>query len=134
MGMKTPDANSKFPVIKDSEAEGPIPSPWRPVLASIVEAFARHDYRLATGIPGAAPVSEETAAHIREYIKDYGATLVALPQESWNTSVCIWMGDHWDALIDLWTEQEGASDLVLQVQVAEIGGEYVVTVYMVYVP
>jgi len=134
MGMQTPNANTEVPVIKDSEAEGPIPSAWRPILTSIVDAFARHDYRLANGISGVAPVSEETAAHIREYIKDYGATLVTLPQESWNTSVCIWMGDHWDALIDLWTEEEGASDLVLQVQVMEMSGEYVVTVYMVYVP
>lgn len=132
--MQTPDANSEVPVMKDSVAEGPIPSAWRPVLESIVEAFARHDYRLANGISGVAPVSEETAAQIRDYIEDYGATLVKLPQESWITSVCIWMGDHWDALIDLWTEQEGASDLVLQVQVSEIGGEHVVTVHMVYVP
>ena len=132
--MQTPDANSEVPAIKDSEAEGPIPSAWRPMLASIVEAFARHDYRLANGISGVAPVSDEAAAQIREYIEDYGATLITLPQESWNTSVCIWMGDHWDALIDLWTEEEGPSDLVLQGQVTEIGGEYRVTVGMVYVP
>lgn len=132
--MQTPNANTEVPVIKDSEAENPIPSAWRPILASIVEALVRHDYRLANGISNVAPVSEETAAQIRMYIKNYGATLVTLPQESWNTSVYIWMGDHWDALIDLWTAEEGASDLVLQVQVSEIGGEYLVTVYMVYVP
>ncbi len=43
------------------------------------------------------------------------------------------MGDHWDALIDLWTEEEGRSDLVLQVHISE-GSEPLVTVYMVYVP
>ena len=134
MGMQIPNANTEVPVIKDSETEGPIPTAWRPILASIVAAFARHDYRLANGISGVAPVSEETAVHIRKYIESYGATLVTLPQDSWNTSVCIWMGDHWDALVDLWTKQEGASDLVLQVQVSEMGSEYVVTVYMVYVP
>jgi hypothetical protein len=42
------------------------------------------------------------------------------------------LGDHWDALIDLWTEEEGSSDLVLQVHVSEVSGKPFVTVYMVY--
>lgn len=79
-------------------------------------------------------MSEKTATQIRTYIQEYGAKLVSIPQESWATSVCIWMGDHWDALIDLWTEEEGSSDLVLQVHVSEVGSESLVTVYMVYVP
>jgi hypothetical protein len=125
---------TEVPVTKDPENEGPIPSAWRPILKNIVDAFVREDYLLADGVPGVAPVSEQTAAQIREYIQEYGAKLVELPQESWDTSVCIWMGDHWDAMIDLWTEDEGPSDLVLEVDVSEVGSEYVVTVYMVYVP
>lgn len=123
-----------IPAIKDSGHERPIPSAWRPVLCSIVDAFVRHDYGLADGITDVAPVSEETAAHIRQYIGDYGASLVTLPETSWDTSVCIWMGNHWDALVDLWTEEEGRSDLVLRVQVSEADGGYLVEVYMVYVP
>jgi len=79
-------------------------------------------------------VSEKTATQICNYIQDYGAKLVALPEASWDTSVCIWMEDHWDALIDLWTVEEGSSDLVLQVHVSEVANEHVVTVYMVFVP
>ena len=67
-------------------------------------------------------------------IEEHGAKLVSLPQESWATSVCIWMGDHWVALIDLWTEEEGRSDLVLQVHISEVSSEPIVTVYVVYVP
>lgn len=104
------------------------------MLKEIVDAFVRLDYRLADGVPGVAPVSEETALQIREYIEEYGARLVALPEATWDTSVCIWMGNHWDALVDLWTEEEGSSDLVLQVRVAEVAGGYVLNVYMVYVP
>lgn len=122
------------PVTKDPENEGPIPSAWRPTLKNIVDAFVRHDYRLADGVVGVASVSEETATQIRTYIQEYGAKLVSLPQESWATSVCIWMRDHWDALIDLWTEEEGSSDLVLRVRVSEVDSEFLVTVYMVYVP
>lgn len=104
------------------------------MLTQIVDAFVRHDYCLSDGVPGVAPVLEETAAQIERYIKNYGATLIQLPKESWNTSVCIWMGDRWDALIDLWTAEEGSSDLVLQVRISEISDGYVMTVYMVYVP
>ncbi|CAN7457260.1 DUF7668 domain-containing protein [Massilia sp. LjRoot122] len=132
--MRPFNEHTEVSVTKDSKNEGPIPSAWRPTLKSIVDAFVRHDYRLADGVAGVAPVSEKTATQIRTYIQEYGAELVSLPQESWATSVCIWMGDHWDALIDLWTEEEGSSDLVLQVHVSEVGSEPLVTVYMVYVP
>lgn len=108
---------TEVPATKDLDNEGPIPSAWRPTLKNIVDAFVRHDYGLADGVAGVAPVSEKTATQIRTYIQEYGATLVSLPQKTWATSVCIWMGDHWDALIDLWTEEEGSSDLKLQVHV-----------------
>jgi hypothetical protein len=118
----------------DAHNEGPIPSAWRPVLKSIVDAFARGDYELKDGPSGVAPISEETAAQVREYIEDYGAKLIELPPQSWDTSVCIWMGDRWDALVDLWTEDEGRSDLVLQVDVSEADSGYVVAIFMVHVP
>lgn len=132
--MRPRDEQTEVPVTKNSENEGPIPSAWRPVLKDIVDAFVRHDYCLAEGLIGVAPVSEKTATQIRNYLQDYGAKLVALPEASWDTSVCIWMEDHWDAFIDLWTLEEGSSDLVLQVHVSEVASEHVVTVYMVYVP
>jgi hypothetical protein len=132
--MRPFDEHTVVPITKDSENEGPIPSAWRPTLKNIVDAFVRHDYRLADGVAGVAPVSDETATQIRTYIQEYGATLVSLPQESWATSVCIWMGDRWDALIDLWTEEEGSSDLALQVHVLEVDSGFPMTVYMVYVP
>jgi hypothetical protein len=120
--------------VKDAESERPIPSAWRSVLAQIVEAFVRHDYQINAGIPGVAAVSAEKALHIQEYILDYGEELIGLPEETWDTSVCIWMGDRWDALIDLRTRAEGRSDLVLHVHVLEAEKGYVVDVYMVYVP
>ena len=41
---------------------------------------------------------------------------------------------HWDVLIDLSTQEEGRSDLVMQAQIMETNDGYVVHVYMVYVP
>jgi hypothetical protein len=132
--MRLFNEHTEVSVTKDPKNAGPIPSAWRATLQNVVDAFVRHDYCLADGVAGVAPVSEETATQVRTYIQEYGAKLVSLPQESWATSVCIWMGDHWDALIGLWTEDEGSSDLLLRVHVSEVDSEFLVTVYMVYVP
>ncbi|KFN46153.1 DUF7668 domain-containing protein [Arenimonas metalli] len=122
------------PPAKDGESEQPIPMVWRPTLARIVEAFASGDFGLDRGIPVVAPVSAETASQIRMSIADYGATLAPLPDQAWDTSVCIWYGDHWSLLVDLWTEEEGRSDLVLDARVTEAGSGYRTAVHLVYVP
>ncbi|WP_423252184.1 DUF7668 domain-containing protein [Vibrio vulnificus] len=46
----------------------------------------------------------------------------------------MWMETHWDVLIDLWTETEGLSDLVLQAKVFESKDGYKYQIEMVYVP
>lgn len=53
---------------------------------------------------------------------------------TWDSSVCMWMENRWDVRIDLWTVGEGRSDLVLNAQVTEVGTDYLVSIYMVYVP
>ncbi|MES3022459.1 MAG: hypothetical protein V4857_12840 [Pseudomonadota bacterium] len=132
--MRTQNKPLEIAVIKDNKKQGPIPSVWRPVLTQIVKSFVRHDYLLSAGIPGVATVSAETAEQIQEYIEEYGERLIELPEEAWDTSVCIWLGDRWNALIDLWTEAEGSSDLVLSVHITEAESGYLVDLYMVYVP
>ena len=79
-------------------------------------------------------VPKETANQIKEYIEEYGEELIQLSEETWESSICIWMGTHWDILIDLWTEEEGRSDLVLEAWVSENGGGYIFDIGMVYVP
>lgn len=118
----------------DSPSEQqPIPNSWRPTFRDIAAAFAAADYGLVAGVSGVEPISTETATHIQCYIRDYGATLVALPEETWESSVCIWVGDHWDVLIDLWSQEEGRSDLVLHAHVTDTPG-FSVKVHLVYVP
>lgn len=114
--------------------EGPVPTAWRETLQQIVTALAEGDFQLSRGIRGVAPVSAETATQIRDYVGDYGATLVALPEASWSSSICIGYGDHWMVLVDLWTAEEGRSDLVLQARVTEQVSEYLIAVDLVYVP
>ena len=118
---------------ENKSEQQPIPVSWRQTFRDIVAAFVAADYRLVAGVPGVEPVSAETAAQIQHYISDYGATLMALPEETWQSSVCIWAGNHWDTLIDLWTQDEGRSDLVLHAQVTETP-RFSVKVHLVYVP
>lgn len=120
--------------VKDEEAQHPIPTAWRPVFSEIVKAFVRGDYRLTTGIPGVGPVSAKTAKQIKEYVEDYGETLVELPEKTWSSSICMWAGRSWDVLIDLWTAGEGRSDLVLSARVSETKSGLVINIEMVYVP
>lgn len=132
--MNSGKGESLVLAIKDTESELPIPTAWRPVICRVVDAFVRRDYQLNAGVPGVAPVSAKTAEQIRSYIQDYGAELVDLPEETWASSVCIWQGNRWDALIDLWSLSEGRSDLVLSLQVLEAQSGFEFVIYMVYVP
>lgn len=132
--MTNISATNEMPVVKDEAKEYPVPSVWRAVFREIVKAFVKHDYRLKSGITGVASVSFDVAAQIEEYIDDYGETLLELPEETWNTSVSLWMGNRWDVLVDLWTQGEGRSDLVLSAHVSESSNGFVYEVYMVYVP
>jgi len=127
-------SQSQVPVVKDESSEGPIPSAWRPVFRDIVGALVRGDYKLGAGVPGVLPVTDDTAEHIASYVKDYGETLVDLPEETWKSSVCIWTGHRWDAMVDLWTVREGRSDLVLRTFVREADGGFLFDIHMVYVP
>ena len=127
-------SQSEIPVVKDESKEGPIPSVWRPVFRNIVGAFVQGDFKLDAGIPGVSPVTDDIAEHMKSYVRDYGETLADLSEETWKSSVCIWTGESWDAIVDLWTVREGRSDLVLQTFVSEIESGFKFDIHMIYVP
>jgi len=120
--------------LKDESEQQPIPTAWRPVFCAVVSAFVEHDYRLESGVSGVEPLSVDVAVRIQNYIKEYGATLVPLPEETWNSSICMWYGDYWDVLVDLWTHEEGRSDLVLSARVREEKLGFGFQIELVYVP
>jgi hypothetical protein len=123
-----------IPAVKDEKAQRPIPSAWRPTIAAMASALAKRDYRFESRITGVVPASAETADQVESYIAGYGEALTELPEEAWESSVCIWMGSWWDIIVDLWTESEGRSDLVLSAQVREAGEGYSFEMQSVYVP
>ena len=120
--------------VKDGENERPIPHAWRDALAAIVRALADGDCSLASLPDGFIKPTPQDAARIRAAISDYGATITELPAASWDTSVCMWYGPEWDALVDLWTVEEGRSDLVLHAKIREMEEAYSYEIYLVYVP
>src|SRR5688500_13086171 len=88
---------------KGGAHEGPVPQQWRATLAAIVASLARRDELLAAGLDSVDPVPPDTTAACLDAVDAYGEiTLVPLPDETWNSSVALWHGDHWNCLIDLW--------------------------------
>jgi len=118
---------------KDSQAQHPIAMSWRSTLSEVVARIAAQDYFIQ-GIASVDSVPAGTAAQIRDNVAGYGETVVKLPEESWATSVAQWMGDSWEVLVDLWTEESGRSDLVLSVRVFETEVGFRFQVSGVYVP
>lgn len=121
-------------VSKCSEKELPVPSEWRQTFSRIVEAFRTGDFKIEKGIPSVQPISNEDAKRIADNIDSYGSRLDRLPEETWDTSVCRWMDGYWDVLVDLFTVQEGLSDLVLFTRVYENGSSYEFQIQSVNVP
>ncbi|KLT63871.1 hypothetical protein AB669_19235 [Pedobacter sp. BMA] len=124
----------EIPVEKNEEEELPIPQVWRPIFKNIVRAFVDKDYKLSLGVDNVNPISDETAEQMQEYIEEYGEELIDLPEETWDTSVYIYYGDYWNVLIDLFSKDEGLSDLVLNAEVREKDNNYVVDIKLIYVP
>jgi len=122
------------PVIKNEANQEPIPTEWRGFLKSIADAFSRGDYHLECGITGVEPVSTDVANRILRNVQAYGGALALLPESVWESSVCQWMGGYWEVLVDLFTVEEGRSDLSLSVKVYEDGLSYRFHVQGVYVP
>jgi len=120
-------------VEKDEENEHLVPTIWRGSLTAAADALAAGNYTL-TNVSLVQPLDDETAAYIKDNIADYGCTLTALPEQSLDTSISSWQLDHWDVLVDLFTQEEGRSDLVMQVRVVEDGPGFLFNVHLVYVP
>jgi len=126
--------NAVIEPLKDETRGNPVPSAWRETFRDIARALAAGDFNLAHVSPSAPPVSSTRAEQMRSYVTDYGETLDDLPDESWGRSVSQGMGAHWDVLVDLWTVESGASDLVLSVRVFETDDGFRFEVDSLHVP
>jgi hypothetical protein len=130
--MSTPE-ETEVPAVKDAK-QRPVPTAWRRTLQEVVRAFASGDYELTSGIASVEPVGAKLAGRMRGYVKQYPATLVDLPDETWKSSVSQWTGSQWEVFVDLWTAEAGRSDLVLSARVFEAGDGFRIRVDGLYVP
>ena len=127
------DQNEIVPPLKDG-ADHPIATEWRPVICDIVCALVRGDYKLSGCGRHVRLRTPATAEQMQAYIADYGATLVDLPEETWSTSMARWSESQWDVVVDLWTAEEGRSDMILDLRVFEGESGFQFQVHLVYVP
>jgi hypothetical protein len=85
-------------------------------VAAIVESMIDGHPIVVAGIPAVDRVSSEQTNDLYGALAAYGDVhLVRLPGATWATSVTLWMVTKWNCLIDLWTAEEGRSDLELEI-------------------
>jgi len=122
------------PVIKCEDQELPVPTEWRKPLTDIVACLASGEFSKLPSVAPVTPLTDERCSDIELYVRAYGATLTSLPEESWKTSIYLWMGGYWDVLVDLFTVEEGPSDLVLSLRVYPREGSYTFRIEWLHVP
>ena len=120
--------------VEYTERELPVPTKWRPVFQEIGLALSEGDFALARGIEGVKPVSRDLAEYFADNVAAYGATLMPLPDDTWQSSIYARDGGFWQVLVDLFTLEEGRSDLVLFTRVFERGDAYEFEPWSIHVP
>ncbi|OTG97337.1 hypothetical protein B9T24_04245 [Acinetobacter sp. ANC 4654] len=124
-----------IPVPYDSEFQSPIPSIWKDCIIQIVEAFKDKDLARLNTLPSVQRIDLAYASKIAENIDAYGAHLMSLAEESWHTSVCIYMeNESWKAIIDLFTVEEGRSDLIIDLFIFKKENQFIFQINNIYVP
>lgn len=124
-----------IPVPYDAEFQSPIPSIWRDCIIQIVEAFKDKDFGRLNTLPSVQCIDLAYASEIAENIDAYGAHLISLAEESWHTSVCIYMeNESWKAIIDLFTVEEGRSDLIIDLFIFKKENQFIFQINNIYVP
>lgn len=122
---------SEIEVEKIEGREQPIPGRWRGPLKQVADAFA--DGRIPTG-DGIRSVNAKVAKVNFENIEDYPDPTGPLRDASWNSSICVWEGNHWQVLVDLTTVSGERSDLVLHAKVFELDDRLEIEPGLIYVP
>ena len=122
------------PAIMDGSQERPIPTAWRSTFRDVINCIAAGNREILNANTAIIKVTTEDWSRFQDNIQAYGATLAPLSEETWKTSSCIWYGTYWGALIDLWTREEGRSDLVLDARITPIVTGILIEIHLIYVP
>ena len=99
----------------------PVPTRFRPSISRVVARLAAGDYEGLRRDGTQAHPDADLSMWIRDYGRD-GATLIPLPDEAWDSAEAFELDDEpgtWQVVIDLWTEEEGRSDLSMEALVID---------------
>jgi hypothetical protein len=114
----------------------PVPERWRPALAWVVDRLVAGDYG-GLARDGFVPhVSGSDDTGIGYWIEQYPATLMSLPEEAWagaERGRCVDDPDWWWVVVELWTVEEGRSDLSMEATVRERDAELQIALQNVHV-
>lgn len=117
-------------------SDSPVPERWRPVLGSIVHRLVIGDYAGLAADGLVSHTSDPTDTSIGRWIEDYPAHLVELPAEAWDFSEHgerVGAPGSWWVIVDLWTAEEGRSDLSMEATVWDDGSSVAAKVDNVHV-
>lgn len=116
--------------------EEPVPQKWRPAITAVIDRLVAKDYVGLARDGFVSYTDDPQDASIGMWIEDYPSRLVPLPDEAWQYSGHGPWPDTPDAawiVVELWTAEEGRSDLSLEGSVREVNGEIVVSIDSVHV-
>ena len=112
----------------------PVPERFREVLSTVVDRIAAGDFE---GLKRDG-IDQRPDADLSLWIRGYGetgATILPLPNEAWAHAQA-WQNDEagvWSVVIDLWTAEEGRSDLSLEATLIEAPSELLVQIDDIHV-
>ena len=113
-----------------------VPERWRLAIVEVVHRLVVRDY---AGLAQDGFVRDATTTvddSVGDWIEDYPATLVELPSEAWLHASCGKIKTErgaWWLVVDLWTKEEGRSDLSLEGTVRDDGTNVRVEIANVHV-
>lgn len=124
-------------------SESPIPLSLRPALSEVVDRLVAGDYEGLKHDRIDPYADRDLGLWIREYGRAPGsdepgrATLVPLPEEAWDWAEVVFEDSGpprvWGVVLDLWTLEEGHSDLSMEAEVTATSGGLRVVVSDIHV-
>jgi hypothetical protein len=113
--------------------DDPVPERFRPLLSRVVDLVAAGDVDGLRRDPQITLADPDDPLY---WVRDYPATVVSLPEEAWRFAGAFTAGGDgcpWYVHLDLWTAEEGRSDLTLEAEVREHRDGLVVEVENIHV-
>ena len=109
---------------------------WRSLIVDLVVRLIHKDYAGLARDGYVSCTDDPVDTSVGTWIEDYPATLVPLPDEAWEHAErgrWINLPDAWWVTVDLWTSEEGRSDLSMEATVREQGERLAIVIDNVHV-